>query len=208
MQSKIIHSVVSGALAVALSATVATAAEMNSGSYVGLSVIGSNISDVDFNNGKGSTNSASLDTAKGVMLRGGRDMGAVRAELELGYRKVDIDGVKTGTAASGDSKLYTAMINAAYDFDTDSAVTPYISAGIGAIRATGNIAYSDTDGDAVAQNFSGTAVAGQVGLGIGYAVSSNVNIVGGYSFLAAPTKSNMDGTIKMHSIQLGLNYNF
>jgi len=55
-----------------------------------------------------------------------------------------------------------------------------------------------------------TAVpAGQIGLGFGYKLSPEVDVVGGYSFLAAPTgKTVQDEVIKVHSAQLGLSHRF
>jgi len=210
---KVLRSAAVAAILVGLTTHTAQAGEMDSGAYLGLSGVGTIVKDVGFNNNRAtnkSTNTAKFDNGYGGMVRAGYDYGSVRAEIELGARKVDIDGVTTGTTPSGDVTAYTLMLNGAWDIDTGTAATPYIMLGVGGIKADGDIRYTDSDGtDTISQSFSGTAPAGQVGLGLAYAVSPDVDVVGGYSFLASPAnKSNVDETIQIHSIQLGLNFAF
>jgi|GEM_PF-4171560 len=202
------------AVATGMTLSVAHAEEMSGGYYVGASLVGSSLSDVEFDNGRTtniSTNEAKFDTGIGALLTGGMNFGSsMRGELELGVRDFDIDGIKTGTLPGGDVRALTAMLNAAYDIEMDGAFTPYVSAGIGALYAYGDISYTTTETTPAAETngFNGLAFAGQVGLGGAYAVSDEVDLTVGYSFLAAPTTKEANGTVKMHSISAGFKYNF
>ena len=195
---------------VGISSVAVQAEEKISGPYLGISGLGSSVSDVDFDNNRGANsvvNTADFDIGYGALLKGGYNYGSIRAEIELGYRKIDIGGVADKTAVSGDVDALTAMINGAWDIDTGTAVTPYLSLGAGIINVDGSVKYTGTNAES--KSFDGTAPAGQVGVGIGYGLTSEIDLVGGYSFLAAPTgKTGQDEIIKIHSVQLGLNYNF
>lgn len=200
------------ALLVASSATAqAHSHDNHTGAYVGASGLVSTLGDVDFDNdaANANTRTASFDVGGGVLLRAGYDLGSFRAELEAGARVFDLDGIDGVTNESGDANFYTAMINGAYDFDTGTAITPYASLGVGAAFAEGNITYTSSGGEVISKDYFGVAPAGQVGVGAAYTLSDDVDLVGGYSFLAAPTdETNEDQVIQVHSIQLGLNYNF
>lgn len=195
---------------VGLSSVSVQAAEKKSGPYVGLAALGATSSNVDFDNNRNAAsvvNTADFDIGYGALVRGGYRFGSLRGELELAYRNIGIDGVTNKSGVSGDVDSLSAMINGAWDFDTGTAVTPYVSLGAGVIRAGGEVEY--TGNNAEDQNFDGTAPAGQIGVGIGYGVTPEVDVVGGYSLLAIPTgDTGQDEIIMIHSVQLGLNYNF
>lgn len=198
--------------AFALTSVQASAADMSPQPYLGVSGVASSVNDVDYDNDKGALSTdgtAEFEIGYGALLRGGLGFGAVRAEIELGYRKIDFDNLKDQTATDGEVDAYTAMINGIWDIKTSSDITPYVSIGGGVIVADGDVSHNDANGRAVAQSVDGTAPAGQFGIGVGYKVSPKADIVGGYSLLAAPTgDTGKDETIIIHSIQLGLNYKF
>lgn len=204
------------ALSLVAGVTIASpsfAGDSDSVGYFGISGLGFTSSDVDFDNGRtgGTSHTAEFDTGMGVLLRGGRDFGNVRAELELGYRNADLDSVDVvaATNVSGEANLYTIMANAAWDFETDSEFSPYVSLGLGAIIAEGDLGYTDSSGNEHKKNFYGAAPAGQIGLGVGYEINDQVDMVVGYSLLASPTDdTNKSQTVLLHSVQIGLNYGF
>ncbi len=187
-------------------------AQAADGPYVGLSALGSMVSDIDFDNDNGAlsvVNTAELDPGYGAFLKGGYRFGSMRAELELGYRKLGFNNVASKTGTTGDVDALTAMINGAWDFQTESSITPYISLGFGILNVDGDLGYNDATGRAQSKNFDGTAPAGQIGIGASYGLTPDIDLVGGYSLLGAPTgKTGQDEIITIHTVQLGLNYKF
>ncbi|RED49804.1 outer membrane protein [Aestuariispira insulae] len=180
--------------------------------YAGGSLGYAILDDVDFkeSGSNATTKTADFDGSFAAALRGGYDYGDIRAELEIGYRSFDVDSVSTGTNPSGDADFYSVMVNGAYDFDTGTAYTPYVMLGLGVGIVEGNISYTSSDGSTVEdKNFYGVAPAGQIGLGVAYEMNEDVDVVGGYSLLMAPQdETGEDDTIMMHSLMIGLNYNF
>ncbi len=185
--------------------------------YVGVSGAASMVGDVDANNGRGAggevKTTADFDTGFGVKVRAGKQFSKLRGELELGYLAVDIDSLSTANGAvtnsSGDADVYTLMANGIYDFEMDAAVTPYVMAGVGIMRVDADASYTDDNGRAKTVSGDGTTIAGQVGVGVSYGISSNVDLVGGYSLMGAPTgETGEDEIITIHTAQIGINYNF
>ncbi len=212
---KLVFAAVVG-LTPALIGTSALAGMMDS-TYVGLSGVASMVGDVDANNGRGVggevKTTADIDTSLGVLVRAGKKFDAFRAELELGYRDIEVDSIKTANGAysssSGDANAYSVMINGAYDFEMDAPVTPYVLLGVGALHVDGDVAYTDDNGRAETLSADDTTVAAQIGLGLSYELTSSIDLVAGYSFLGAPTgATGEDEIIQIHSAQIGLNYSF
>jgi len=209
--------VVATILAGALASGTASADEMMSGKgfYIGASGAVSFVDDFDFTNGRSNSNLAHTiewDTGYGGILRGGYDYGDIRAEVELDARRVDIDKIDDQGNPSGDSMLYSAMLNGAWDIDTGTEFTPYISLGIGAVAADGDLAYDCDNNNVITQeveDFAGIALAGQAGLGVAYAINKEIDVTAGYSLMAAPTDdSGASETLLAHSGLIGLNYKF
>lgn len=202
-------------LAMALGiAMAAPAASADDRAYVGASGSVSTASDFEFSNGNSNDprKSAEFEAGAGVSLRGGYDFGAIRTELEIGWRGLDIESVGGLAGVSnegGTLNLYTAMLRGAYDIETGGAVTPYISIGVGAAFAEGDIGYTTADGDSYSKDYFGVAPAGEIGLGAAYRLTDDVDLIGGYSFLGAPTdEANENQIVQVHSLQFGLNYGF
>lgn len=214
---KIVLASVAGLFSAAAFAGVASADGHGSKMYVGLSGMATTVGDVDGDNGKTGTSlvqtTSDIGTSFGAAVRGGYDFGALRAELELSYRDIDIDKVRTAngdiTNSSGSVNAYTAMINGLYDIDIDSAVTPYVMAGVGVLKADGDVSYTDDNGRAKKVSAEGMAPAAQIGVGVSYGVTDNIDVVGGYSYMGAMTDASGDEqTLKIHTAQVGFNYKF
>ena len=142
-------------------------------------------------------------------MRVGYDSGAIRWDVELGARSMDIDSVSGATDGTGDVNLYTAMINGTWDITSGPGITPYISLGAGAAFGEGDISYTDTNGTVENKNFFDVAPAGQVGVGLRFGMTEAVDLTAGYSFLAASTdEANQDETVQVHSILLGVEFHF
>ena len=215
---KLVFAAVVG-LTPALVGTSALADGMGGSTYVGISGVAAMVNDIEGSHrraGSGVLNKreAEMDPSYGVLVRAGKKFDMFRAELELGYRDFQVDDI-TSTAGSvsnpsGDATAYSLMVNGIYDIETDGAVTPYVMVGVGAMNIDGDIRYTTDDGGETEKHSAdGTTVAGQIGLGVSYEISSNVDLVAGYSFLAAPTdETGEDEIIQMHSAQIGLNYSF
>lgn len=100
--------------------------------------------------------SVDYDPGIGVYAAIGYDYaGPFRSELELSYRSndiVDLDadgagfsGIPEGSI-SGDTKAMAILMNLLYDFESDSAFTPYIGAGVGVVNLDHDISGSFTPG--------------------------------------------------------------
>lgn len=179
--------------------------------YAGGSLSASITSDYDFNAGNtgSQTRSLEFDPAFGVDGRAGYDFGDIRAELELGYKHLGVDSVSPGSNADGDIGAYSVMLNGAYDFDIGSDFTPYVGAGVGALFAWGDVSYTGQDGATQDKNVYGVAPAAQIGVGTAYTVSEEVDLIGGYGLLGAPSdEGNEDNVILIHSLKVGVNFKF
>ncbi len=198
-------------LASTVSVGSATAGEMgDTGLYLGLSGVGSWVSDFDFNNNRGGTRrTAELDAGFGGLVRVGYDFGAIRIDVEGSARSLDVDSVSGATGGAGDVDLYTVMINGTWDIATGGAVTPYISLGAGAAFGDGDISYTGSNGSVERKNFYHTAPAGQVGVGLRFGVTEAIDLTAGYSFLATTAdKAHIDESVQLHSILLGVELHF
>lgn len=180
--------------------------------YVGGGILGNIVSDNDID-GPNFSSEAEADNGLGGILTFGYDYDSPwRGELEFGGRKNDIDKIG-GVGVSGDAAVYSGMINALYDFDTNSAFTPYLGAGLG--LAYGDVSIdSNVNGSSV--NESDTALAAQFIAGASYAMSSNLDLVGQYNLLTTPgdfeyktaAGQSVDYKYTAHSIMIGLRYSF
>lgn len=181
--------------------------------YFGGSLTASTVSDFDFknNNANAQARTVEFDHAVGGEMRFGHDYGNIRAELEVGAKTVSVDAVNPGSNATGDIGIYTAMINGAYDYDTGTRWVPYVGAGVGVMAVEGDISYVSSSNGVTVQdkNVFGVAPAAQLKIGTAFAISEEVDFIGGYGLMAAPTDdANEDNTILLHSFTIGMNYNF
>jgi opacity protein-like surface antigen len=134
-----------------------------------------------------------------------------RFEGELGYRENDVDNA-AGAAGQGDASAKSLMANLLYDFNTGSAITPYIGAGLGVAR----IKFDDSGrhNGAIVDDRD-TTLAYQGILGIAYNFSQSLSLGLDYRYFAAldPSFSTTTGTgvtadYRAHTITLALRYFF
>ena len=132
----------------------------------------------------GITGSVGFET--GVALSGAvgyRFEDGFRLEGELGYAQNDIESLSvtvgqftaSTTAVSGEVKILSGMINGIFDFPVEGKLQPYLLAGIGMTQADVEIAGATADD---------TAIGGQVGFGINYAISEDVSVGASYRYFA------------------------
>jgi opacity protein-like surface antigen len=157
----------------------------------------------------------------------------LRVDLTGGYRP-DLGGTHTGSAGgftlTGHTNLDTATVlaNIYADIPTGTAFTPYVGFGIGAaINSLDTIKYdfngvpSATEAGTTQTNFAWT-----VGLGVSYAMSSNLLLDVGYHYLdagdvkssgvvqvfgrpaASATQTPLKSDLSTHEVTIGLRYNF
>ena len=145
--------------------------------------------------------------------------GAIRAELEYN-KKADTKKSYTtniGLPETFNAKLETQsfMLNAYYDIDTGSKITPYIGGGIGYAKLKLNDQYWQ---DVYAKNIKDTNFAWQIGAGVAYAVTDNISIDAGYRYIdfGDLSDSGDDGyggesekiDVSANEFYLGVRYNF
>ena len=130
----------------------------------------------------------------------------VRVELEYMYQKNDLDkGSRNGMIVSfpidGDLTMHAVMANYYYDFENDSAFTPFLKAGIGLANVDG-----DLDGD----SYDDTVFAYQFGAGVGYAASDAVTLDFKYNFLSMQDLDfdGLDVEVATHQFAVGIRYSF
>ena len=158
-------------------------------------------------------------------LRTPLSSGAVRAEIEYS-RNGDAKKSHTNDGEKFDIKLknQTLLFNAYYDFNTNTALTPYVGAGLGVARLKGTMNWVEEldDGCSVGSGKSRTNFAWQIGAGIAYNLNQNVAADLGYRYIdyGKLSKSSSEeydwGGItisnkiesKAHEIMLGLRYTF
>ena len=108
------------------------------------------------------------------------EKGAVRAEFEFTrFQPTSSYMTLSGRQTKYKTQIHSYMINAYYDFNTDSAFTPYIGGGIGYAKTK----LSETKGRRGTKSNSHTNFAWQIGGGIAYAVNDNVSIDVGYRYV-------------------------
>jgi len=133
----------------------------------------------------------------------GYDFGRARIEFEGAYRDNEYDSIRIGNATvnnnSGDGlAVISGMVNALYDFENESVVTPYMGFGMGA-------AYLDDDGSE-----SDTVLAYQGIVGTKVSITENLSAVVDYRYFRT-LEADLAGTkfeYEQHTITAGLTYNF
>jgi opacity protein-like surface antigen len=159
-------------------------------------------------------------------LRTPVSLGAVRMEIEYARNG---DAKKSHTNKDDEKfditlKNQTLLFNAYYDFNTNTAFTPYIGAGLGVARLKGTMNWVEDidDGSSISSGKSRTNFAWQIGAGVAYNINENVAVDLGYRYIdyGKLSKSSSeeydwgDITIsnkvesKAHEIMLGLRYTF
>lgn len=138
------------------------------------------------------------------------DSNKIRTELEYGYNgKVKLSETIDKEYYGSDTKSQSLMVNAYFDFNTDTAFTPYVGAGIGYARLKNTLSYEDNSISKSSNNF-----AWNVGAGVSYAVNRDVDIDLSYRFADyGDVKYSYEGdSIKVkqrgNEFNLGVRFNF
>jgi opacity protein-like surface antigen len=153
-----------------------------------------------------------LDLAFGYAFEVG-----LRLELQLGYRKSDvdeikIDGVGAIDADTTDLTTYTSMANLYYDFDfarlssdpgDASRLVPYLGGGIGV--AIHELGVPDVGGGT-----SGMGIAYQGIAGFAYSLAPDWRLTLTYIYLriSDPEFDDLDTEYSSHNAMLGVRYSF
>jgi opacity protein-like surface antigen len=134
---------------------------------------------------------------------------AARVEAEIGYRQNDLDKMDFDDKGSfslndgGDVSATSLMGNAYYDFNNESSFTPFIGGGLG----FANVEY---DLDNMDSKEDDNVMAYQMMLGVGYAMTEQLNIDLQYRYFATadPEIDGADVEYQTHNVMLGLRYSF
>lgn len=188
--------------------------------YLQADIGGSFIIDPDIK-GEGLSGSASLDNA---FLFGGaagyRFLDNLRAEVNVSYRRADIDSVTiagTSLDGAGNTSALTFMGNVYYDFHlhTDqTSLVPYLGAGIGGARIKVD---SDRGADFRVDDRD-TVFAWNLMAGASYPVTDQVDLALGYRYLQTSDpkfdatlldeSGEMRGEFRTHEVVASLRFNF
>ncbi|MGB6290737.1 MAG: outer membrane beta-barrel protein [Desulfobulbales bacterium] len=143
----------------------------------------------------------------------GSMMDNYRIEGEISYQANDVDsleGIDIGLLGlSMDTSILAFLFNGYWDFNNDSAFTPYITGGIGFANVSGEI----TDG---ADSYDGddTVFAYQLGFGAGFAVSETVTLDCRYRYLGTADAEitsageKLEIEVASHNITAGIRWAF
>ncbi|WP_051396185.1 outer membrane protein [Ignatzschineria larvae DSM 13226] len=139
------------------------------------------------------------------------DSNKIRTELEYGYNgKVKLGETIDDEHYNSETKSQSVMVNAYFDFNTDTAFTPYVGAGIGYARLKNTIDRGDTSWSKSSNNF-----AWNVGAGVSYAVNRDVDIDLSYRYadygdVKHSYSKNSEGKVKQrgNEFNLGVRFNF
>lgn len=183
------------------------------GGYVSGNIGAAILSDIDVTDSTvpGLTVELESDTglAFGIALGYGFDNN-MRIEGELAYQKNDVDKIGAfgvSVDANGDTSSLAFLLNGYYDFVNDSALTPFISAGIGFAKVEINdfsvmgVTLGSEDD---------TVFAYQVGAGVGYAVTEKTTLDLKYRYFgtADPEFDTTEAEYSSHNFYFGIRYSF
>jgi len=180
------------------------------GSYVGAGIGINLLNDSDVSNSPGSEIAYDPGIALGLTL--GYDYGCVRMEGEIGYLKNDIDETTASgitTDYGGDVETWCFMLNLLYDFEMNTAFTPYAGGGIGFAQVDMN---DLSFGAFSIGNDDDTVFAYQVQLGIGYAVSDTLMLDVNYRYFVTDDanldESGLEIDYNSHKLSAGMRLSF
>jgi opacity protein-like surface antigen len=178
--------------------------------YVGAKAGLSILSDSNITGSDGSSSEYSYDNGFGLEVALGYKFPMFRLEGEVAYYANDVDGYsdRDGSGeADGDVKNLSGMINAYFDFDNDSIITPYVGAGLG-------VAKVDVSDNTFAWDDSDTVYAYQFMGGANFALTQQLSIDAEYRYFGTqdPEFNHDDGSIKAeiasHNLMVGLRMQF
>ena len=164
--------------------------------------------DIELSNGLGFALALGVQAAEGL-----------RVELEGAYRPFDIDGVNdvrvngraldSGYELSGDVDTWSLMLNAHYDIAMGAA-RPYIGAGLGIARHDANATLTLPILPATSDSGNDNTFAYQFMAGLGYELSDNMVLFGGYRYMGTDDLEieALTASYGTHAIEAGLRVGF
>ena len=193
----------------ALAPFVANAADK--GFYLGAGIGANWTRDTDIT-GAGTNVSADFDTGwVGALSMGWAYGNGLRSEVEFGYRHNDLDSLSGAVAGSGDASSWRGLINAYYDFKTETPLTPYLGVGIGAAR----VSLEANPFGASRLDDSDTAFAYQGIAGVGYRLNDSAQVFADYRYFATTSLdfataagTSVDADYGNHTLMLGMRFTF
>lgn len=137
----------------------------------------------------------------------------LRSEIELGYSRSDLDIIAADGLGSyevtGEIKTVTGLVNGYVDLMPGENINPFVTAGIGVARHTGEITSIAGIGlDGVDAN--ATVFAYQLGIGATVNVKKNTNMQIGYRYQGTSDADfdGMDTKYGAHALRAGLRFDF
>lgn len=185
---------------------VSTTSALAAGQYVGVAGGVSIVHDGDLGGSGLPEHTVNYDTGYGVNASIGINSQPVRLEFEFGYKQVDLDSISgpifNGTFINSDLTIMSYMVNCLYDFNTNSALTPYIGAGIGLINGE-----ADFNGNTI----DSTVFGYQFAVGTAYSIDKNMALDVSYRLQGAASDFEENGgelSYMSSNVMAGLRYNF
>ncbi|AJP73124.1 OmpA family protein [Sphingomonas hengshuiensis] len=220
-------------LALATTALSTPALARDDAWYVGIEGGAMLVEDIDFNLAY-RPDAAKADHKYGFDVAGtvGYDLGPVRLEAEVSYRKASVDGYSSTLTtpvagasgaytnrapgsfdyAGGSSSALSFMVNSLFDFGDDDGVQGFVGPGLGVARVKEKIGLN-TRGNFL--DDSDTVVAWQVLAGVRAPLNDSIDVSLKYRFFNAPgveltdiAGRNTYFRYRSHSIMGGLVFNF
>ncbi len=184
---------------------------LSGGFYAGFSGGVGQTSDSDIS-GTGINSSAEFETGAVASISVGYEYDSGwRNEIELGSRWSDADSI-SNSAASGDVRALSAMLNGYYDLSTDGPFSPYVGLGLGAAKVKAN---SLSPVAATSINDTDTALAYQGIVGMSYQVSQGMAFNADYRYFSTRDLDFNTGNgtavsqqYANHALMLGITFNF
>lgn len=158
-----------------------------------------------------------FDTGYVISGAVGRSFPGFRGEIELSYQDNDVGNFTLGgitvdaatAGISGDVSVLTGMFNGYYDLDMGTALTPYITAGVGYSDVNFTFAIDDPDVGTITEDDSDSAISFQIGVGAGYEISENMVFDLRYRYFTADPKfGTTSSSFKNHIFTGGIRINF
>lgn len=167
------------------------------------------LSESDFRE-EGETITAEFDAGYNVGVALGYDFGPGRVETEIAYRSNEFDDVSylgMDFSADGTFSALSFMVNGYLDYKNESAVTPFVTAGLGVARV--DVEDVSVEGISVG-SADDTVFAYQLGAGLGIALNKQLSLDLSYKYLATsdPEFEGSEAEYDSHNINVGLRFSF
>lgn len=202
------HILAATALGILLAAPAMAQGE---GFYVGAGIGSSLVSDGNYNTATTSQKGEFDWDWAGLGTLGYGLGNGFRIEGELSHRTSDVDKI-AGVNATGDADATGLFANLLYDIPTGTAFKPYLGAGLGAVRVDAD-GVSTVAGSSL--NDDDTVLGIQGILGLGYAVTSQLDLFGQYNLMRTEDPdmrlangTAVSGDYTSHAFFVGLRYSF